>query len=111
VISPRDRDALADILTAIRRVQGFPIPDRKTFLASDVLEDAVVRNLEMIGEATKRLSDSCRQQHPLIPCREMAGMRDVLIHAYDRVDLEEVWIALTEQQPGLLAEIETLLSP
>ena len=109
-MSPRDRDALADILTAIRRVQGFPIPDRETFLASDVLQDAVVRNLEIIGEATQRLSDSCRQQHPLIPWREMAGMRDVLIHAYDRVDLEEVWITLSEQLPALLAQIEPVLS-
>ncbi len=109
-MSPRDRDALADILTAIRRVQGFPSPDRETFLASDVLQDAVVRNLEIIGEATKRLSDSCRQQHPLIPWREMAGMRDVLIHAYGRVDLEEVWITLSEQLPALLAQIEPVLS-
>jgi hypothetical protein len=61
-------------------------------MASDILQDAVVRNLEIIGETTKRLSDACRQQHPQIPWRQMAGMRDVLIHAYDRVDLEEVWI-------------------
>jgi uncharacterized protein with HEPN domain len=47
-MEPRDRDALGDILTAIRRVQGFSIPDRETFLASDVLQDAVVRNLEII---------------------------------------------------------------
>jgi uncharacterized protein with HEPN domain len=105
----RERDALQDILTAIRRVQGFPIPDRETFMASDVLQDAVVRNLEIIGEATKRLSDACRQQHPQIPWRQMAGMRDVLIHAYDRVDLEEVWITLSEQLPALQAQIEPLL--
>ncbi len=61
-MEPGDRGALGDILTAIRGVQGFPIPDRETFLASDVFQDAVVRNLEIIGEATKR---------------EMAGMRDV----------------------------------
>jgi uncharacterized protein with HEPN domain len=55
--------------------------DRETFLASDVLQDAVVRNFEIIGEATKRLSDTLRHQHPQIPWREMAEMRDVLIHA------------------------------
>jgi uncharacterized protein with HEPN domain len=85
-MEPRDRDALAESLSAIRRVQGFAVPDRETFLSSlssDVLQDAVVRNLEIIGEATKRLSDRCRQCHPQIPWREMAGMRDVLIHAYD----------------------------
>lgn len=102
-MEPRDRDALANILTVIRRVEGFAVPDRETFLFSDVLQDAVVRDLENIGEATKRLSDSCRQKHPQIPWREMAGMRDVLIHAYDRVDLEEVWITLSEQLPVLLA--------
>jgi uncharacterized protein with HEPN domain len=109
-MEPRDSDALRDILTAIRRVQRFPIADRETFFASDVLQDAVVRNLEIIGEATKRLSDTVRQQHPQIPWREMAGMRDVLIHAYDRVDLEEVWITMSEQLPALLARIEPLLS-
>ena len=109
-MEPRDSDALRDILTAIRRVQGFPIPDRETFFASDVFQDAVVRNLEIIGETTKRLSDTVRQQHPQIPWREMAGMRDVLILAYDRVDLEEVWITMSEQLPALLARIEPLLS-
>ncbi|WP_231597901.1 DUF86 domain-containing protein [Synechococcus sp. CBW1002] len=79
-------------------------------MASDVLQDAVVRNLEIIGEATKWLSDSCRKQHPQIPWLEMAGMRDVLIHAYDRVDLEEVWITLSEQLPALLVQIEPLIS-
>lgn len=63
-MQPRDREALRDILATIRRVQGFSIPDRESFLASDVLQDAVVRNPEIIGEATKRLSDNCRQQHP-----------------------------------------------
>ncbi|MEX0588624.1 MAG: HepT-like ribonuclease domain-containing protein [Cyanobium sp.] len=57
----RDRDALGDILSAIRQVQGFHTPDRETFLASNVLQDSVVRNLEIIGEATKR--------HPQIPWR------------------------------------------
>lgn len=109
-MEPRDRDAWRDILTAIRRAQGFPIPDRETFLASDVLQDAVVRNLEIIGEVTKRLSDAFRQQHPQMPWREMAGMRDVLIHAYDRVDLEEVWITLNEQLAALLVQIEPLIN-
>ena len=60
-------DQARPILTAIRRVQGCLIPDRETFLAGAVLQDAVVRNLEIIGEASKRLSDYCRLQHPQIP--------------------------------------------
>lgn len=56
-VSARDRDALADILTAIRLDQDFPFPDRETFLASDVLQDAVVHNLEIIGAASMRLNE------------------------------------------------------
>jgi uncharacterized protein with HEPN domain len=108
-MNPSDHDALEDILFAIKRIESFSISDRDAFLSSDVLQDAVIRNLEVIGEATKRLSEDCRQQHPDIPWRAMAGMRDVLIHAYDRVDLEEVWITLSEQLPVLQAQIENLL--
>jgi uncharacterized protein with HEPN domain len=108
-MNPSDHDALQDILFAIKRIESFSISDRDAFLSSDVLQDAVIRNLEVIGEATKRLSEDCRQQHPDIPWRPMAGMRDVLIHAYDRVDLEEVWITLSEQLPVLQAQIENVL--
>jgi len=51
---------------------------------------AIVRQIEIIGEATKRLSEDFRNSHPEIPWRSMAGMRDVVIHGYDHVDLEEV---------------------
>ena len=54
-MTERDRDALEDILKAFRRLQGFPIPERETFFSSDYLQDAVIRHLEFIGEATKRL--------------------------------------------------------
>jgi uncharacterized protein with HEPN domain len=53
----------------------------------------VIRCLEILGEATKRLSPEFRCLHPGLPWRAMAGMRDVLIHAYDQVDLQEVWVA------------------
>ena len=108
-MTERDRDALEDILKAIRRVQGFPIPEREAFFSTDYLQDAVIRNLEIIGEATKRLSDNYRNEHPGIPWRQIAGMRDVLIHAYDQVDLEEVWITLNEQLPELMVAIEMLI--
>lgn len=57
------------------------------------LQDSVIRCLEVLGEATKRLSSEIRIEHTEIPWRAMAGMRDVLIHAYDQIDLEEVWMA------------------
>ena len=101
-MTDRDREALEDILKAIRRVQGFPIPERETFLSSDYLQDAVVRNLEIIGEATKRLSDNYRNDHPGIPWRQMAGMRDVVVHQYFGIEVKTVWNAATVSVPNVL---------
>ena len=92
-MSERDREALSDILRVLDRALGFPIANLQTLEETDYLQDAVVRCLEVIGEATKRVSQDFRDLHPEVPWRAMAGMRDLLIHAYDRVDLEEVWEA------------------
>jgi uncharacterized protein with HEPN domain len=89
----RDRQALEDILCVLDRALEFPIPDAQTLEDTTYLQDAVIRCLEVLGEATKRLSREIRIAHTEIPWRAMAGMRDVLIHAYDQIDLEEVWMA------------------
>ena len=89
----RDRQALIDIRGVLDRALGYPIDNEETFLAKDYLQDAVIRCLEILGEATKRLSPEVRLLHPDLPWRAMAGMRDVLIHACDQVALEEVWVA------------------
>jgi uncharacterized protein with HEPN domain len=105
---PRDRDALGDIVHAMERACGFPIPDQATLLTTDYLQDALIRCLEVIGEASKRLSNELRDQHPQVPWRSMAGMRDLLIHAYDTVDLEEIWEAY-QLFPALSEEICRIL--
>ena len=105
----RDRQALEDILSVLDRALGFPIPDLVTLEATDFLQDALIRCLEVIGEATKRLNQTCRDRYPSLPWRGMAGMRDLLIHAYDRVDLEEVWEAYC-QFPSLRAAIAGILA-
>jgi len=67
--------------------------------------------IEIIGEATKRLSDEFRNQHPDIPWRSMAGMRDVVIHGYDHVDIEEVWRVAKADIPRLIMMLEPLVPP
>ena len=89
----RDRQALEDILGVLDRALEFPIPDSQTLENTTYLQDAVIRCLGVLGEATKRLSSEIRIANTEIPWRAMAGMRDVLIHAYDQIDLEEVWMA------------------
>ena len=103
-----DIQALRDILFNIDRALGFPITSFEDFAETDYLQDALLRCLEVMGEATKRLSAGCRASHPEIPWRAMAGLRDVLIHAYDKVDLQEVWQAY-RQLTGLRQKIAVIL--
>jgi uncharacterized protein with HEPN domain len=73
-------------------------------------QDAVVRNFEVIGEATKRLPAEFTTAYPEIPWRRMAGFRDILIHAYDRVDMGEIWNIIEQHVPQLLSMVEDIRS-
>lgn len=69
-------------------------------MSSPIIQDAVIRNLEIIGEATKKLSSQFRQENPQVPRKQMAAMRDVLIHDYMGVDLKIIWnIIIRELAP------------
>jgi len=106
-----DKSYLLDILEAARLIQTFISDMSSLEFESDLLrQSAVIRQLEIVGEATKRLSEKFRKAHPDIPWRNLAGMRDILIHAYNHVDTEEVWNAAIESVPKLIAEIESIIS-
>lgn len=74
-----------------------------------VLRYAVERNFTVIGEAAKRVPELVRKENPQIPWKEMAGMRDMIIHEYDEVDLDEVWATIVRDIPGTLEKIDRLL--
>ena len=86
-----DAARVAEILERIDRIQRATSEGREAFFASEVIQDAVVRNLEVIGEAAKNVTPRVRRRHPRVPWREMARFRDLAIHHYGRVLSEEVW--------------------
>jgi uncharacterized protein with HEPN domain len=111
-MTPRDQGYLLDILIAARLIRDF-VKDifRAEFDKSLLIQSAVMRQLEILGEASKRLSVEMRAELAGLPWQQMAGMRDILIHAYRRVDLTEVWRAATVSTPGLISKLEPLVPP
>ena len=103
---------IENILQSIDRIQSYISgKDHGTFVSDFITQDAVVRQLEIIGEATKRVSKDFRNNYPDIPWADMAGMRDVLIHDYIDVDLEIVWKTIHADLPELHELIRQLITP
>ena len=81
------------------------------FRRNDLHQDAIVRQLIIIGEAAKRVSAEFHISHPGVLWRQVAGFRDVVVHDYFRVDLQEVWRIVQENLPALVAILEPLVPP
>jgi uncharacterized protein with HEPN domain len=103
---------VADIVFAARRVAQFVDGMTRTVLEEDLLvQSAVLHQVLVMGEAVKRLSPEFRAAHAELPWAKMAGMRDVVIHLYDRVELDTVWAVATTEVHVLIAHLEPLLPP
>lgn len=101
---------LKDILVAIDSIERFIAGmDLEAFQSDDKTASAVMRKLEIIGEAVKQIREEIRQKHPQVPWKEMAGMRDKLIHFYFGVDYHLVWRAINERLPQVKQEIQKML--
>lgn len=108
---PPDADAaLLDVAHAARRIVELTTnTTMATFLANETLREAVQYRLIIAGEAVKRLPPEFREAHPDVRWGAIAGLRDILVHAYERVDQVEVWNIAIRNVPALLRYIEPLL--
>ena len=101
---------LEHILESISLIESYTKGiSKQDFLESDQIQDAVMRRLEIIGEASKNIPPNFRTLHPDIPWREISGMRDVLIHEYFGVDLELTWTTVKENLPSLKQKLSLIL--
>ena len=109
---PREyEDYLRDLLDAIEKIKDFiKNMNFEEFKRDDKTKFAVIRALEIIGEATKHISEEFRNKYPEVPWKDMAGMRDILIHDYFGIDEETVWMTAKEKIHQLKPSIEKILS-
>ena len=102
---------LEHILECIDKIQEYTSSmNLDQFLKTPLVQDAVIRNFEIIGEATKHIPDNMRVRHSLIEWKKMAGMRDKLIHDYIGVDLWAVWGVVEEILPQLKDQLVIVCS-
>lgn len=102
-------DFLEDMCNAIAEVEEFTRGMTfEMFKMDKKTTNAVIRSLEVLGEATKHIPEAFRQKHPDIPWSKIEGMRDVLIHNYMGVDLKTVWKVVIERIPSLAVKIKSI---
>src|SRR5687767_9024198 len=102
--------ALRYMKDALAAIVEYTADGEAAFMTSRLLQDAVIRNFEVLGEAAKQIDQATRDAHPDVPWRRIAGLRDVLIHQYFGVDLQTVWNVIEQDVPGLEARVEAILA-
>jgi uncharacterized protein with HEPN domain len=111
-LSKRDPANLFDMLEASAKVQSFlKNKTLEDFLKDDMLQAAVERNIGIIGEAARRISEELKQEHPEIPWRKIIAQRNVLIHEYDDIDYKQIWEVATFHLARLIDQIRPLIPP
>jgi uncharacterized protein with HEPN domain len=103
-----ERAYLLHAIEAIDAIFSYTVEGSEAFFSDGKTQDAVIRNIEIIGQAVKGISDGTRALEPAVPWRQIAGMRDKLIHEYFGVDLALVWDVVERELPTLRPQLEKL---
>ena len=107
----RDKASLLDIYQAGQRIVSYAAEFTRSELEADGMRvSAILYQVLIIGEATKRLSQDFRNRHPEIPWNNMAGMRDIVAHHYDDIDFDVLWNVVQKGIPDILQKLQPLLT-
>lgn len=105
-----DRFYAIHVVESIARIERYvSAASREAFAASSLVQDAVLRNLQVLAESSQRLSDNLKVRHPEVPWRKIAGFRNVLVHDYLGVDPDRVWEILQNDLPQLKSSMQHIL--
>jgi len=105
-----DRLYLTDMLEAITQIEKYAVDGRQRLEKDELVRIWVVYHIQIIGEAAQRLSQRLRAKHSEVPWPQIAAMRNILVHAYFRIDLDEVWSVISKDLPILRPQIEAILA-
>ena len=104
-----DDERLLDILEAINRIYQFAPADRAAFDSNRLIQNWFVSHMQIIGEASQRLSQKLKAAHPEVPWKEITGMRNILVHHYFDIDLDVVWNIFVHDLPPFKIQIEAMI--
>lgn len=104
-----DRAFLEDMLGRVKLVEEFTTGGHDAFMESQLTQEAVIRSLEIIGEASRNISETMRDAYPEIPWRQIAAFRNFVIHVYWDIKLERIWEIVENDLPALKPQLEALL--
>lgn len=105
-----DRLYLDHMRDCIERIQAYTVEGRETFETSTLIQDGVIRNLQVMAESSQRVSTAVKDAHPEVDWRAISGFRNVLVHDYLGVDLNIVWNVIENELPTLKTQIEAILA-
>jgi len=105
----RDRLFLEHIGHCIARVEEYISDGREVFMSSQLIQDAVVRNLQTLAESTQRISQQLKTDHPSIDWRNISGFRNVVVHNYLGIDANQIWEIVVHDLPELKEQVELIL--
>ena len=103
-----DKVLIAHMRDCLALIDEYTAHDRARFDGSRMVQDAVVRNLQILTESSQRLSDAIKATEPQVPWRELAGFRNVLVHGYLGIDLQAMWSVVVQDLPALSEALDRM---